>query len=58
MGVVKALILEAEATGGVVGVAVSGAKGSSLPTMAIAGSMTSTIKAPIMIEAHREIDQG
>lgn len=58
-GVVKALILEAEATGGVVGVAVSGAKGEFF---AHDGDRrfraTSTIKAPIMIEAHREIDQG
>ncbi|MDQ2654694.1 MAG: class A beta-lactamase-related serine hydrolase, partial [Chloroflexota bacterium] len=57
--VVEALILEAEATGGVVGVAVYGAEGE---LFAHNGDRqfraASTIKAPIMIEAYREIDQG
>jgi beta-lactamase class A len=57
--VVEALILEAEATGGVVGVAVYGAEGE---LFAHNGDRrfraASTIKAPIMIEAYREIDEG
>lgn len=57
--VVEALVVEAEATGGVVGVAVFGAGGE---LFAHKGDRrfraASTIKVPIMIEAYREIDQG
>ncbi len=56
---VEALIREAEATGGVVGVAVQGAEGE---LFSYNGDRrfraASTIKLPIMVEAYREIERG
>jgi beta-lactamase class A len=57
--VVEALIREAEATGGVVGVAVHGAEGElSSHNGDRRFRAASTIKLPIMIEAYREIERG
>lgn len=57
--VVEALIREAEATGGVLGVAVHGAEGEIFSHNGDRRfRAASTIKLPIMIEAYREIESG
>jgi beta-lactamase class A len=56
---VEALIRDAEAAGGTVGVAVYGAEGELFSHNGDRRfRAASTIKVPIMIEAYREIDQG
>lgn len=57
--VVEALIRDAEATGGVVGVSVHGAEGELFSHNGDRRfRAASTIKVPIMIEAYREIERG